>query len=143
MKFPIAYVDMRFSAHATEDPEKVKKAAYNLFPTSHIQEIEFKKNAAKGYYGNPIILLETRIKNRELIKAFVEKLFASLSEFDKETILKESELFVDRSNLYLRFDKQAALEGMFKLRKDDPIHIRVHFKKKNIVEICRELGLMP
>ena len=143
MKFPIAYIDIRFSVHATEDPEKVKKAVYNLFPANCIEEVTFKKDALKGHYGNPIILFETRIKDGEMIKAFVEKLANSLNELDKETILREADIFVEKSNLYLRFDKQAAFEDEFTLHKADPIHIRIHFRKRDIIEICQELGLMP
>lgn len=146
MKLPIAYIDIRFSVHATEDSEKVKKAVHNLFPANRIEEVTFKKDALKGYYGNPIILFETRVKDGEIIKAFVEKLATCLSELDKETMLRESDMFVEKSNLYLRLDKQAAFEDEFKLHKADPIHIRIHFrkkKKKSIIEICRELGLMP
>jgi len=143
VKFPIAYIDIRFSVHATEDPEKVKKAVYNLFPANCIEEVTFKKDALKGHYGNPIILFETRIKDGEMIKAFVEKLANSLNELDKETILREANIFVEKSNLYLRFDKQAAFEDEFTLHKADPIHIRIHFRKRDIIEICQELGLMP
>ena len=146
MKLPIAYIDIRFSVHATEDSEKVKKAVHNLFPANRLEEITFKKDALKGYYGNPIILFETRVKDGEIIKAFIEKLATCLSELDKETMLRESDMFVEKSNLYLRLDKQAAFEDEFKLHKADPIHIRIHFrkkKKKSIIEICRELGLMP
>ncbi len=142
LKLPIAYVDIRFSVHATEDPEKVEKAVNNLFPADRTEEVKFKKDVLKGHYGNPIILFETRIKDKEVIKAFVEKLFARLSEQDKETILRESSRFIEKSNLYLRLDKQAAFEDEFKLRTEDPIHLRIHFTKKNIVEICQELGLI-
>lgn len=143
LELPIAYIDIRFSVHATEDPEKVKKAVYNLFPVNRIEELIFKKDILKGHYGNPIILFETRIKDREIIEAFVEKLSIRLGELDKETMLRESDLFVEKSNLYLRFDKQDAFRDELKLCKADPIHIRIHFRKKGIVEICRELGLMP
>lgn len=143
MKLPVAYIDIRFSVHATEDLEKVKKAVYNLFPGDCVKEVTFKKNVLKGHYGNPIILFETRIKDLEMIRAFFEKLSTNLSKLDKETIFKKSNLFVEKSNLYLRLDKQSALSGEFKLCKADPIHIRVHFKKMRIVEICRELGLWP
>ena len=143
LKLPIAYVDIRFSVHATEDPEKAKKAVHNLFPANCIEEVTFKKDALKGYYGNPITLFETRIKDKEIIEAFIEKLSTCLSELDKETILRESNLFVEKNNLYLRLDKQAAFEDEFKLCKADPVHIRIHFKKKGVVDICREIGLMP
>jgi len=143
LKLPIVYIDIRFSVHATEDSEKVKKAVYNLFPVNRIEEVIFKKDALKGHYGNPIILFETRVKDEEIIKAFVEKLATCLSMLDKETMLRESDMFVEKSNLYLRLDKQAAFEDEFTLHKADPIHIRIHFRKKDIVEICRELGIMP
>lgn len=146
MKSPVAYVDVRFSSHATEDPEKVKKAAYNLFPLERVDEVIFREDVIKGHHGNPIILFEARIKDDALTGAFVEKLSVSLSELDKETMLRESDLYIEKSNLYLRLDKQALFGGEFKLGKSDPVHIRVHFKKKDersVVEICRELGLMP
>lgn len=143
LKLPVAYVDIRFSVHATEDPEKIKKAAHSLFPADHITEVTFMEKVLRGYYGNRIVLFKTRIKDEEMIKAFVKKLSICLSEQDKERIFRESNLFVERGNLYLRLDKQAALEGKLELRKDDPIHIRIHFKKKKIIEICRELGIMP
>jgi len=145
LKLPIAYIDIRFSAHATEDLEKVKKAVYNLFPADRIEEVTFKKTAVKGHYGNPIVLFETRVKHKEIIGAFVKKLSTSLNAVDKEVMLRGSKLFVERSNLYLRLDKQAAFEDEIKLCKADPIHIRIHFTKKNkrsVVDVCQELGLM-
>ncbi len=146
LKSPVAYVDVRFSSHATEDPEKVKKAAYNLFPAEHMDDVVFEGNVVKGHHGNPIILFEARIKDEALVRAFIDKLSTSLNTLNKETMQRESNLFIEKSNLYLRLDKQALFEGEFKLGKSDPVHIRVHFKKKDarsVVEVCRELGLMP
>lgn len=145
MKVPIAYIDIRFSAHATEDLEKVKKAVYNLFPED-CDKLTLKKTVTKGHYGNPITLFEARIKDKRLIEAFIGKISTNMSELDRETIIRGSNLFVERSNLYLRLDKQGAFEGEFKLQKADPIHIRIHFTKRDerrIMEICRELGLTP
>ncbi len=143
MKYPIDYVDIRVSAHATEVLEKVERAVYNLFPVDRIEEIELEKDEIKGHYGNPITLLQTRIKNGEMIKAFVNRLTTGLSEFEKEAVLREANLHVEKTNLYLRLDKQAAFEGEFSLHRADPIHIRIHFRKRNVIEICRELGLTP
>ena len=144
MTFPIAYVDIRLSIHATEDLEKAKKAVYRLLPEDRVEEIPFKTEALKGHYGNPITLFETRIKDEGTIRAFMEKLSRNLDEQDKHRILTEPEIFLEKNNLYIRLDKQAALEDEFKLRRDDPIHIRIHFKNKDkerIMEFCRELGL--
>jgi RNA binding exosome subunit len=142
LTIPIGYVDVRFSVHATEDLERVKQAVYNLFPTTRIDDIELKKDAVKGHYGNPIILCMMRTKNEELIKTLVEKLASALDPYDKEKISEECQRFPDKSNLYLRLDKQAAFNDELRLRRDDPIHIRLHFRKRNIVDICRELGIV-
>jgi RNA binding exosome subunit len=144
LTFPIAHVDIRLSIHATEDLEKAKKAVYKLLPGDHVEEIPFKTEALKGHYGNPITLFETRIKDEGTIRAFMEKLSRNLDGQDKHRILTEPDIFLEKNNLYIRLDKQAALEDEFKLRRDDPIHIRIHFKnkdKKRIMEFCRELGL--
>jgi len=137
-------VDIRLSIHATEDLEKAKKAVYKLLPEDRIEEIPFKTEALKGHYGNPIVLFETRVKDEGVIRAFMEKLSQNLDEQDKHRILTEPDIFLEKNNLYIRLDKQTALEDKFRLRKDDPIHIRIHFKNKDkerIMEFCRELGL--
>ena len=137
-------MDIRLSIHATEDLEKAKKAVYKLLPEDRIEEIPFKTEALKGHYGNPIVLFETRVKDEGVIRAFMEKLSQNLDEQDKHRILTEPDIFLEKNNLYIRLDKQTALEDKFRLRKDDPIHIRIHFKNKDkerIMEFCRELGL--
>jgi RNA binding exosome subunit len=144
LTFPIIYVDIRLSIHATEDLEKAKKAVYKLLPEDRIEEIPFRTEALKGHYGNPIVLFETRVKDEEIIQAFLEKLSQNLDEQDKHRILTEPDIFLEKNNFYIRLDKQAALEDKFKFRRDDPIHIRIHFKSKDkerILEFCRELGL--
>lgn len=137
-------MDIRLSIHATEDLEKAKKAVYKLLPEDRIEEIAFKTEALKGHYGNPIILFETRVKDEGIIRAFMEKLSQSLDEQDKHRILTEPDIFLEKNNFYIRLDKQAALEDKFRLRRDDPVHIRIHFKNKDkerILEFCRELWL--
>ena len=146
MKVPVAYIHVRFSAHATEDLEKVKTAFYNLLPADGVDELTFKKTATKGHYGNPITLFEARIKDKRLIEAFIKKISTNLSESDREKIITGSNVFLERSDLYLRFDKQAAFQGEFNLQRADPIHVRIHFTvrdERRIAEICRELGLKP
>mgnify|MGYP001137406994 CR=1 FL=1 len=143
---PIANIDIRFFAHATEDLNKVVEAAQHILPSNYIDDIIFKRDVLRGHYGNPITLLETKIKEKEVIKAIVEKLSRGLSELDKETLLKEITLHVEKGSLYVRLDKQAALEGEFKLCTADPIRLRIRFRKgklEDISNICRELGILP
>ena len=144
-KLPIAYVDIRFCAHATEDPDKVMKAVYNIFPSAQTEEITFNKSILEGHYGNPITFSKTRIKDKEAIRAIVENLSANLSSLDKIDLGKELHRFVEKGSLYLRLDKQAALQGKIKFVKSDPIRIRIRFKKskiEDVTEICREIEML-
>jgi len=143
---PIAYVDISYFAHATEDENKVIEAARHLLPTTEVEKIIFKKNSLRGHHGNPITLFESRIKEKEIVGTVVRNLSSCLSPLDKERLLKEVGLHLENGNLYLRFDKQAAFLGQLKLGISDPIRVRLRFKKsrlEDIVQICREIGMLP
>ena len=143
---PVAYIDIRFFVHATENLDKVVEAVRRMLPSDYIDEILFKKDNLKGHHGNPITLFETRIKEKEIIKAFVENLSSRLDELDKEVLRREIDLHVEKGSLYVRLDKQAALQGELKLCTTDPIHVRIRFRKtkiEDIVKTCQELGLLP
>jgi len=142
----VAYIDIRFFVHATENLDKVVEAVRRMLPSDYIDEILFKKDNLKGHHGNPITLFETRIKEKEIIKAFVENLSSRLDELDKEVLRREIDLHVEKGSLYVRLDKQAALQGELKLCTTDPIHVRIRFRKtkiEDIVKTCQELGLLP
>jgi RNA binding exosome subunit len=144
-QLPIAYVDIRFCAHATEDPDKVVKAVYNIFPSDQTEEIAFNRSSVEGHYGNPITFFETRIKDKETVRALVENLSANLGSLDKEELSRELNRCVEKGSLYLRLDKQAALQGKIKLVTSDPIRIRIRFRKnklEDVTEICREIGML-
>jgi len=145
-KTPAAYVEIRVFAHATEDEEKVLAAVRNTLPPQVSENITFKKSKLTGHYGNPIVLFEAKVKDREHVKAFLEKLAYSLSSLDKEVLAGEIEQHVDKGCLYLRLDKQSAYVNETRLCTTDPIHFRIHFKRVNPKEIaafCREIGLIP
>ena len=144
-QLPVAYVDVRFCAHATEDLDKVMEAVQNVLPSDHIEDISFKRSGLDGHYGNPITFFETRIKDKETIRALVENLSANLSSLDKEELGREIHRYVEKGSLYIRLDKQAALQGKIKLVTSDPIRIRIRFRKskiEDVIEICREIGMI-
>jgi len=143
---PIAYIDISFFAHATEDEDKVIEAARHLLPTAQGDNIVFDRSSLLGHHGNPITLFETKIREKDMIKAVVENLSSKLGVLDKETLLREINLHMEKGNLYLRFDKQAAFQGRAKLGVSDPIRVRLRFKKsrlEDILQICREIGMLP
>jgi len=145
LQLPITYVDIRFCAHATEDQDKVMKAVYKIFPADQSAELTFNTRRVEGHYGNPITFFETRIKNNETVRALVENLSANLSSLDKDELGRELHRCVEKGSLYLRLDKQAALQGKIRLVKSDPIRIRIRFRKnklEDVTEICRETGML-
>ena len=145
-KLPVALVEVSFFAHATEDENKVIAAARNLLPAAQVENIFFNRSNLRGHHGNSITLFEAGIKEKEILGAFLETLSSGISVSDKEVLQREVELHVEKGNLFLRFDKQAAFQGRFKLGVSDPIRVRLRFKKnklEDIVQVCKEIGLFP
>ncbi|MCW4017908.1 MAG: hypothetical protein NWF00_04410 [Candidatus Bathyarchaeota archaeon] len=145
-KFPIAYVDIRVFSHATEDLTKVETAVRNILPETLAQDAVFNKVNCVGHHGNPIVTVETKLSDRALLLSVLEKIGTSLSSLDKEQLDEDMKSRIEKHNLYLRFDKQNAFLGTLKLTSNDPIHLKIHFKNRKpdeIMEICRQAGLLP
>jgi len=145
-KIPIAYIDIRVFANATEDADKVLNAVQNTLPKEVIETVAFKKTNLTGHYGNPIVLIEARIKEKNVVQVVFEKLSSDLSSLDKELLSNEIKQHFDKGNLYIRLDKQSAYLNEIKFCQTDPIHLRIHFKKHDLDEvigICRKYGLLP
>ncbi|MEM3695613.1 MAG: RNA-binding domain-containing protein [Candidatus Bathyarchaeia archaeon] len=145
-KNPIGYIAIRVFAHATEDPEKVLTAVRNMLPPETLDAVAFKKSSLAGHHGNPIILFEARIKDKNAVQAIFGRIAAGLGIMDKEILNSEIESHLERGNLYLRLDKQSAYLNEARIAKADAIHFKIHFRKekpKEILEICRKFGLLP
>ena len=143
----IAYIDIRASAHATEDPKKVENAIQNLLSTTEPpQPLLLQKTNCTGHYGNPIILFTTKLQDKTALPTVLEKIGENLSALDKEELSQNFQLHIEKTNLYLRFDKQSALQGVVKFSQIDPIHLRIHFKSltyQQIAELLKQKGLLP
>jgi RNA binding exosome subunit len=146
-KQQIAYIDIRVSAHATEDQQKVQTAIENLISINEFpQPIILQKTACTGHYGNPIVLFTAKLEDKEILPAIIEKIGTNLSVLDKEEFGRNLELHLEKTNLYLRFDKQSALNGVVKFSQIDPIHMRIHFRnqtQQQIAEFLKQKGLLP
>lgn len=145
-QLPVAYVDVRFCAHATEDVEKVMKAVQTVLPIdSEEDQIVFNKNTVEGHYGNPITFFDARIKNKNVIKAVVENLAANLGSFDKAELNRTLDRCFEKGSLFLRLDKQAAFQGKIKLVYSDPIRVRIRFRQsklESVTQVCKEIGML-
>jgi RNA-binding protein len=142
----IAEIDIRVSSHATEDEEKVQTAVKNLLPVETAESIVFEKTSLEGHHGNPIILISAKVTDKKTLPKALENFGSKLSSLDKETLQKDLPLHLEKSNLFLRFDKQSAYLGTIRFSNVDSIHVKVHFKTKvpeEIEEILRKSGLLP
>jgi RNA-binding protein len=145
-KPPIGYITIRVFSHATEDPEKVQTAIRNTLPEQLTANITFTQTSLTGHHGNPIIIYEAELTDKQALPAALEKIASALSPLDKEQLNSEMKQHIEKRNLYLRFDKQNAFLGTLKMSSNDPIHFKIHFKNKTpeeIIEICRKAGLLP
>ena len=142
----ISLIELSLFAHATEDEEKVLKAARNIFPVRCFETVSFNKRILKGEYGNPIVFFKTFIKDQNVAEAILRKIARNLTILDKEILLQELELHLKKRNLFLRFDKQNAYNGNLTLSNVDPVHLRIQFKTSSPQKIrllCQKFGLLP
>lgn len=146
-KQQIVYIELRASAHATEDQQKVQNAIQNLISTiENPQLLIFQKTTCMGHYGNPIILFTARLDDKELLSAVFDRIGNSLSSLDKEELNRNLNLHLEKTNLYLRFDKQSAIQGNVKFSQVDPIRLRIHFRNQTpqqIADFLRQKGFLP
>ncbi len=144
-KLPIGYIGVRVFAHATEDQERVIQALRNILPDDLAKSAVFKKTSLTGHHGNPITIVETEVAERSRLMAALAKIGERLTSLDRQTLNDEIETHLEKSNLFLRFDKQQAFLGEFRFSTTDPIHVKLHFRNKTqneIIAICREAGLL-
>jgi RNA binding exosome subunit len=145
-KPPIAYIDIRVFAHATENPDKIQTAIKNQLTADLAENLIFEKSALEGHHGNSITLFTVRLTDKKQFPLMMQRLGASLSALDKEALERDIKLHLEKGNLYLRLDKQSAFLGISKFTQNDPIHIKIHFKDKTaeeIIQFCKTIGLLP
>ncbi|MEM2273561.1 MAG: RNA-binding domain-containing protein [Candidatus Bathyarchaeia archaeon] len=145
MKSGVAYINLSFFVHATEDQEKVLAAVRNLFPPGYADKVSFSRSKLAGEYGNPIIFFRAQIREPDIAESLLLNISSNLPLIDKEDLSRHLDLHLDGGNLYLRLDKQEAYRGRFKLCRADPIRIHIRFKVSGFEEIrkaCQAIGLL-
>ncbi|MDI6916706.1 MAG: RNA-binding domain-containing protein [Thermoplasmatales archaeon] len=108
------YINFRTYSHATENEKSVEEALRFVSGTDKIE-----KRTAEGYHGNPIIIMEAKLKKSREAKVF----FSGLKQQGLVgKILDELEDRIDEDcSFYLRFDKQKAFDKKYELVKHDDI----------------------
>jgi RNA-binding protein len=114
-------ISYRVFVYGTENEGKVREAIKTIFPTSLAQ-----KEVTEGHYKNPVLILHDKISEKNDLNVLIENLKAMRSS-DKKKILNELKNKIDdKGKLFLRFDKQEAYIGNFKVvEHGDSIHVKL------------------
>ncbi|AEH06914.1 RNA-binding domain-containing protein [Methanothermococcus okinawensis] len=135
-------------SHATEDEDKVLEAMIYFLPESIDEEdLEIETLNSEGCFGNPIFIHKITIDKNKIAKEVfnhIVKLIKS-DERNINKLKKDIDLRLEKSKIYLRFDKQKAYLGECKLIDgDDVVRIVINFKiymPKNKEQKVKELIL--
>lgn len=120
MRSVFSSLHARTFCHATEDLDRVKTALENAVGKSDV-----KISRTEGHHGNPIVILETAVEERDGIDEF----FARLGRENVDEVLSSLSSRMDEScNLFIRLDKQAAFKGEIIFGSDDVISVRIRVR---------------
>lgn len=133
--------------HATESLQKVKEALLNLFDIDVAvlpEELNIEEARVYGGYGNDIIILKSTISSDALSAQIFNNLTTRVSLEDKVSLYHNFERQTDgKRSVFLRFNKQAAYQGIPMFASEDPIMVQIHFdlgftRKKELAAKLRE-----
>lgn len=120
MRSVFSSLHARTFCHATEDLDRVKTALENAVGKSDV-----KISRTEGHHGNPIVILETAVEERDGIDEF----FARLGRENVDEVLSSLSSRMDEScNLFIRLDKQAAFKREIIFGSDDVISVRIRVR---------------
>jgi RNA binding exosome subunit len=125
----ITKLNIRTFVNVTEDLERVFHAIFRGFPILTNKTSLFTQKKVEGHYGNPIILVEASIKDKETLKEIIRKIGSKLTEQDKDYLRREGHQHIEKGKLFMRLDKQSAYLGKVKLGSSDSIHLKFFFRK--------------
>ncbi|WP_240900015.1 RNA-binding domain-containing protein [Sulfuracidifex metallicus] len=133
----ISLLTISVFCHETEDLGKIRKSIELVIPSA--VEGEIRSDQVKGHFGNYITLLEYRFSKSLAVKAF-QDILNKLSSADMIVIITTLSERMEKSKLYLRFDKQYLVaKGELTLKEgNDVVRIMVSFNGP-YKEVIKEL----
>jgi RNA binding exosome subunit len=124
--------------HATEDKKKILDSIFELF---EIKEDEFIEERLVGHFGNPILLLKTKLtkkKARELIRKIISK----ISKVQIKEFFDDIDMHFEGSSLFLRISKQDIIRKTINIQQNDAMKIKISmpvYKKGDLVKTYMEI----
>ena len=119
IKFSSAEVNLVL--HATEDGRKVLRGIQGVL---HLPPERFSSSTSEGHHKNKIVLLKAILSSHEA-GSLASRIISLLNASDRELLSRSvGQYFDEKSNLYLRLDKQRVCYGTLSLSETDAIRIR-------------------
>lgn len=121
----------RTLCYMTEVIERVEQAIRNTIPEKYRKELEIKHTKVTGHYNDKIIIMETELRKKKMVKESFSYIIDSLNDSDLKWLRRNLDTIIDEKGfLYLRLSKQRAYENVVKLAKDnDIIRIKIGFRQ--------------
>ncbi|GBF36408.1 MAG TPA: hypothetical protein EYG77_00755 [Methanothermococcus okinawensis] len=144
----ISNINISAISHATEDDDKVLEAMIYFLPEDIEEDsvyIETVEN--EGCFGNPIKIHTITINKGKVAKKVFKHIMELIKSKEKNVnkLKGDIDLRVEKSKIYLRFNKQKAYLGECDLVDgDDTVRIVINFKifsPKNKEEKVKEIVL--
>jgi len=144
----INYVELKTYVHATEDERKVLDALFKIIPSEFKDKIKINKQIVKGYYGNPITIIQIVLRNKYAVE-LLKRLGSLLDDVERSVLKASFNLRYDnRSNkFFIRLDKQDLFRGKAVVSDgDDVVHIMISFRGRggteDVNKLLKELGIV-
>jgi hypothetical protein len=124
--------------HATEDRKKILDSILEMFK---ISEDEFTEEKLVGHFGNPILLLKTKLTNNNA-QEFLRKTISKISKVQLNDFFDNLNMHFEESSLFLRISKQDIIRKTVNIQQNDAMKIKITmpvYKKSDLSKNYMEL----
>ena len=124
--------------HTTEDRKKILNSIFDMF---EIKEDEFTEEQLIGHFGNPILLLKTKLTKKKA-QEFVHNIISKISKVQLNDFLENIDMHFEESSLFLRISKQDIIGKTVNIQQNDAMKIKISmpvYKKSDLSKNYMEL----
>ena len=117
------WLRLRATAHATEDPERVRRAmAFVSGLDAEAFDAATEATPVEAHHGGDVVFFETLLKRAGEVRPCIARLLEASKDLASEVEARTD----DDGVFYLRFDKQAAFLGrLTPTHGDDAVQVRI------------------
>jgi RNA binding exosome subunit len=124
--------------HTTEDRKKILGSIFEMFD---IKENDFAEEKLIGHFGNPILLLKTKLTKKRA-QEFIHNIISKISKAQMNDFLENIDMHFEESSLFLRISKQDVIRKTVNIQQNDAMKIKISmpvYKKSDLSKNYMEL----